>query len=92
VSLISEVSETIESANSGYVHAASVHVMDIFDGRRFVVPVPQGQRPVDALERMVPGYLFRAMVATVFGAMALGLAGVAQALHAAAAAVPDVPN
>jgi len=38
VSRVSEVVETIDNALAGYVHGAAVHVLDIYDGRRFVVP------------------------------------------------------
>jgi hypothetical protein len=97
-SFLSDVFETVESAVSGYVHGAAGHILDVYDGHRFMVPIPRGERPLAVLERQFASYLFRAMVSVIFGLFALGLLKAASDLHAAAGRVehlvptPTRPN
>lgn len=69
------VSETIESTFSGYVHGASVHIMDIYDGKTFVLPLQAVDRPLADMMRQYINYAYRALMAIALAAMAFGKGG-----------------
>jgi hypothetical protein len=66
------LTETIESAFSGYVHGAAVHTIDVYDGRRFRVPLAAGDDPLESVRGLLSTYLFRALGSFEIAAKALG--------------------
>lgn len=90
VSTMSAVYETIDSAMSGYVHGAAVHILDVYDSTGFNVPMPAVVGPQAAIERQFPGYLFRSLGSLAFAASALSLPEVAGTLVTAAGQLSNV--
>lgn len=72
VSDIVAVTETIDNAFSGYVHGAAVHIMDVYDGYAFCVPVDGNEGPVASLREQYPQYLHRALMAVALAAKGIG--------------------
>jgi hypothetical protein len=73
VSDIVNVTETIDNAFSGYIHGAAGHIMDVFDGVDFCVPVEQATPPIACLTDQLAQYLHRAIMSFEVSAKALGL-------------------
>jgi hypothetical protein len=74
VSDVVSVTETIEKAYSGYVHATAVHTFDMFGGeppRFHVSGIPSLERR-DATETDLLNYYFRAIGAMIFVSKAFG--------------------
>ncbi|MBI4920501.1 MAG: hypothetical protein HY834_02035 [Devosia nanyangense] len=90
VSSISAVYETIDNAYSGYVHGAAGHIIDVYDGRTFRVPLSAHEGPQAIIERQTPGYAFRTVGSLTFAAQALGLSNLAYQLHQLAGSIADV--
>ncbi len=63
---------TIEAAFSGYVHGAAVHTMDVYNGKRFQVPMDHHAPPLEALRQQRNYYCCRAISNVAIAAKALG--------------------
>ena len=88
VSDIVALTATIESTNSGYIHGAAVHTIDVYDGRRFCVPLSAGDRPLESVRFLLSTYMSRALGSFEIAAKALGdeelcsrIRGVGKALY-----------
>lgn len=75
VSKVVAVTRTIDAAFSGYVHGAAVHIMDVYDGRKFVVPLQTTDRPLTDMMNQYVLYMHRAMMAVAVAAKAFGESG-----------------
>lgn len=73
--------QTIESTFSGYIHGAAVHILDLYDGARFCVPMMPGDDPLEALREQRNYYAFRALAAVSTAAKALGDDGLFERLY-----------
>ena len=72
VSQIVAVTETIDATFSGYVHGAAAHIMDVYDGRTFLLPLrASDQRLSDMMEQYVM-YIHRAIMAVAVASKAFG--------------------
>jgi hypothetical protein len=89
VNRIVEITETIDSAFSGYVHGAAVHTMDMFDGERYRVPLEHSDGPLGAVRDQYPQYLHRALMAVATAAKAIGDEQLFTDLYRAQAALFD---
>jgi hypothetical protein len=69
-----DVGETISKAYSGFIHAASPHIMDMCGGAppRFFIAGMLGTPRVDEHRRDAWNYFYRSLLATTFVAKALG--------------------
>ena len=72
VSQVVAATETIDAAFSGYVHGAAVHIMDVYDGRKFIVPLPTTDRRLSDMMNQYVLYVHRAMMAAAIAAKAFG--------------------
>jgi hypothetical protein len=85
VSQVVAVTETIDATFSGYVHGAAVHIMDVYDGRKFVLPLQTADRRLSDMMEQYVLYIHRAMMAVAVAAKAFGDSGtfemVYQAVH-----------
>lgn len=63
--------ELIEGAFSGFVHGAAGHIMDIFDGRDFVIPLEASDEPLMALTEQFGHYIQRTIIAFCHTSLAL---------------------
>jgi hypothetical protein len=85
VSQVVAVTETIDATFSGYVHGAAVHIMDVYDGRKFVLPLQTADRRLSDMMEQYVLYIHRAMMAVAVTAKAFGDSGtfemVYQAVH-----------
>jgi len=62
----------IDNAFSGFVHGSAVHVMEAYDGERFLVQASNGHPPLHGLRDQFSNYLHRAMMDFAWAAKALG--------------------
>ncbi|MDL2409972.1 hypothetical protein PY650_31020 [Rhizobium calliandrae] len=67
-----DVLRVIDNAFSGYVHGAAVHMMDAYDGARFVVPACGHHSPLRGFWAQFSQYLHRALMNFALAAKALG--------------------
>ena len=74
VSQIVTLSETIDAAFSGYVHGAAAHTMDIYDARKFVLPLRATDQPLSDMMDQYVMYIYRAMMSVAIAAKALAIA------------------
>ena len=85
VSQVVAVTETIDATFSGYAHGAAVHIMDVYDGRKFVLPLQTADRRLSDMMEQYVLYIHRAMMAVAVAAKAFGDSGtfemVYQAVH-----------
>ncbi len=81
VSDVVKVTETIDSIFSGYIHGAAVHIMDVFDGSNFRIPVGPRDRPKSALQSQYWQYLHRAIMSFETASLALGFDSLNSKLH-----------
>lgn len=72
VSDVVAVTATLDNAFSGYVHGAAVHILDVFDGHRFCLPLEPGDGPLEAVRDQFPQYVNRATMNAATAAKALG--------------------
>jgi hypothetical protein len=72
VSQVVAVIETIDATFSGYVHGAAVHIMDVYDGRTFVLPHQTTDRRLSGMMEQYVLYVYRAMMAVAVAAKAFG--------------------
>jgi len=72
VSHVVNVTETIDSAFSGYIHGAAVHTLDVFDGLTFRIPLNTGDDPLEAIRDQFSQYVHRALMAVATAAKAVG--------------------
>lgn len=49
-----------------------MHILDAYDGRRYCVPMVQGDRPLEAVREQRNYYAFRALGAAVVASKVLG--------------------
>lgn len=75
VSQVVAVTETIDATFSGYVHGAAVHIMDVYDGRNFVLPLRATDRRLSDMMEQYVMYIHRAMMAVAVAAKAFGDSG-----------------
>lgn len=75
VSQVVAVSETVEATFSGYVHGAAVHIMDLYDGRKFVLALETTDLPLSDIAEQYVGYVYRAMTSVAIAAKAFGDSG-----------------
>lgn len=75
VSQLVAVTETIDAAFSGYVHGAAVHIMDVYDGDKFVLPLQTTDRRLTDMMEQYVQYVHRAMMAVAVAAKAFGDSG-----------------
>lgn len=75
VSQVVAVTETIDAAFSGYVHGAAVHIMDVYDGHKFVLPLQTADRRLTDMMEQYVLYVHRAMMAVAIAAKAFGDSG-----------------
>lgn len=87
VSKVVAVTETIHAAFSGYVHGAAVHIMDVYDGRKFIVPLQPTDRRLDDMKRQYVLYIHRAMMAVAVAAKAFGDSGPFELVYGAVRSV-----
>jgi hypothetical protein len=81
VSEVVAITETIEGAFSGYVHGAATHIMDVYDGRNFVMPLQATDRPLSDMMEQYVMYINRAMMAVAVAAKAFGDIGLSGMLY-----------
>ncbi|RWE34995.1 hypothetical protein [Mesorhizobium sp.] len=72
VSDVVAITETIEKTYSGYIHGAAAHIIDLYDGQRFVVPMRHDDRPLEAIRDQFSHYLSRALMTISIVAKAFG--------------------
>lgn len=74
--------ELVEGAFSGFVQGAAGHIMDIFDGRDFVIPLESGDEPLMALTEQFGHYIQRTIVAFCHTSLALERRDMFETLYA----------
>lgn len=74
--------ELIEGVFSGFVHGAAVHIMDIFDGRDFAIPLSSGDEPLLAFIEQFGHYIQRTIFGFCHTAIAIGRQDVFDTLYA----------
>ncbi|HWJ75326.1 MAG TPA: hypothetical protein VNX29_19370 [Kaistia sp.] len=75
VSQVVAVTETIDATFSGYVHGAAVHIMDVYDGHKFVLPLPATDQQLSDMMWQYILYVHRAMMAVAVAAKTFGDSG-----------------
>jgi hypothetical protein len=75
------VSETIDHAFSGYVHGAGAHIMDVYDGQSFRVPMSPSDPPTVTVRDQFAQYLHRAIMNATIAASAIGDSALAGELY-----------
>lgn len=87
VSQVVAVTETIDAAFSGYVHGAAVHIMDVYDGQKFALPLQTTDRRLSDMMEQYVLYVHRAMMAVAVAAKAFGDSGPFELVHEAVQSV-----
>lgn len=77
-----EVTRTIETTFSGYVHGAGAHTMDVYDGRSFHIHLQEGDKPLVDLINQYSQYLQRTVMHFAIASKALGAEGLFNQLYA----------
>ncbi|MBO3759429.1 hypothetical protein [Ciceribacter sp. L1K22] len=72
VSQVVAATETIDATFSGYVHGAAVHIMDLYDGHKFALPLQTTDRRLSDMKGQYVLYIHRAMMAVAVAAKAFG--------------------
>lgn len=70
---VSVLSKTLEKAFSGYIYGAACHVMDIYDGETFHVPLTYEAPPAVHLRETVFNYFYRSLCTFAIAARACDL-------------------
>jgi hypothetical protein len=81
VSQIVATTSTIDNMNSGFVHGAAVHTMDVFDGRRFTVPTADDDPRLADMRETFLMYIHRALMDVAMAAKAVGAEDEFQTLY-----------
>lgn len=83
VSQALDASEGVSTAYSGYVHAASENIMDMYGGDppHFHVGGMSGTPPVATFTRDAENYVYRGLMATIASAKAYGDKSLVESLH-----------
>lgn len=83
VSQALDVGESVSTAYSGYVHAASENIMDMYGGNppHFHVEGMPGTRHIEAFEQDMENYIYRGVMAAVAVAKAFGNKSLVEALY-----------
>ena len=72
VSEIVAVTSTIDNMNSGFVHGAAVHTMDVYDGAHFAIPSANDDLRLADMRETYLLYVHRALMDVATAAKALG--------------------
>jgi hypothetical protein len=87
VSQVVAVTETIDATFSGFVHGAAVHIMDVYDGRKFVLPLQTADRRLSDMKTQYVLYISRAMMSVAVAAKAFGDSGPCELVYGAICSV-----
>ena len=72
VSQIVATTSTIDNMNSGFVHGAAVHILEVFDGHRFATPTALDDPGLADMQETFLMYVHRALMYVATAAKALG--------------------
>lgn len=67
-----DVIETLDLAFSGFVHGAAVHILDVYDGKSFQVPMGIRESRLEDLQAQRNAYSFRSLTSAILVAKAFG--------------------
>jgi hypothetical protein len=78
---VSKVFGTIETALSGYVHGAANHIIDVYDGCRFTIPLQPGDGPLETLLLQRNNYCTRGLMSLSTAARGMAMFDLFDELH-----------